>query len=260
MAANGAHAHLQQTKRQSTLPSPTLTNPELVLPIDIPPGNALTPPRSTRPPSLSYLYEQRERHDRELSTLDPDRNRKIELLSSSRKRSLRRSTSGYSTTNPSANNTMRMIDASSPDVPLGSSPTVFPERTSSRQHLAPSPANTMQRKPSNASSAFTFDLDKIPNYQFDGEDSDIGTLDGYSDGTATPTRDHSPSFTRDAQGRARQRVERSSQELSKRAEMILANAKKRLNVSPPHLCWWNVSVVTDCGCSSWTRICEVREP
>ncbi|GAB7339064.1 hypothetical protein MBLNU457_5720t1 [Dothideomycetes sp. NU457] len=128
-----------------------------------------------------------------------------------------------------------MIDASSPDVPLGSSPTIFPERTSSRQHLAPSPANTMQRKPSNASSAFTFDLDKIPNYQYDGEDSDIGTLDGDSDGTATPTRERSPSYARDAQGRARQRAERSSQELSKRAEMILANAKKRLNLMDQNL-------------------------
>jgi len=93
----------------------------------------------------------------------------------------------------------------------------------------------MQRKASNASSAFTFDLDKIPTYQYDGEESDIGTLDGDSDGTATPTRERSPSYTRDAQGRARQRAERSSQELSKRAEMILANAKKRLNVRHPYM-------------------------
>lgn len=229
MATNDAYAHPQRTKHRSSLPSPTLTDPDLVLPIDGPSASELTPPRSTRPPSLSYLYKQRNWHAEELPVDNSRPNQRTELAPALRKRSSRRLKPGHPISG-TPTTTMRMIDASSPDVPLGSSPTIFPERTSSRQHLAPSPANTMQRKPSNASSAFTFDLEQIPNYQYDGEDSDIGTLDGVSDGTATPTREHSPSYTRDAQGRARQRAERSSQELSKRAELILANAKKRLNV------------------------------
>ncbi|KAF4549565.1 Hypothetical protein D9617_21g097860 [Elsinoe fawcettii] len=212
-----------QPKNAGSLPSPTLTNPEMVLPNEVA-YVTQTPPRADRPPSPSYLFDQVAVQDVP-RTITP----KKSLGSMSRRRGLQRSTTeddNYLTITPSMaqGKDISTEDSLDEQNPRWNNP-------------------DMQRKASFIStSTATLDWDAIPDYKYDGEESDIVTLDEAGSGTATPTRegrDQSPAaLARNrsrSRSRSRRRAENSSAELSRRAELILANAKKRLNLMDQNL-------------------------
>ncbi|KAG8625581.1 hypothetical protein KVT40_005982 [Elsinoe batatas] len=214
---------LIQAKSIASLPSPTLTNPEMVLPNEAA-YVTTSPPRAGRPPSPSYLLDQ-------VGDKDVPRTfaSKKSLGSMSRRRGLERSTTeddNYLTVRLSTGDTKRASRSS----------TV--EDEDSRWNNP-----EMQRKASFISaSTATLDWDAIPDYKYDGEESDIITLDEAGSGTATPTksgRGRSPAaLLRNrsrSRSRSKRRQENSSAELSRRAELILANAKKRLNLMDQNL-------------------------
>ncbi|TKX23975.1 hypothetical protein C1H76_3913 [Elsinoe australis] len=197
-----------------TLPSPTLTNPEMVLPDEAAAYITKSPPRTDRPPSPSYLLDQVGDKNAPTKAVTP----KKSLGAMSRRRGLQRSTTEED--NYTA---------------LSSSPAHGIEAAEARPD--------MQRKASFVSTSTTsLDWDAIPDYKYDGEESDIVTLDGVGSGTATPTRSprgESPAArlrtSSRSRSRSRKRTESSSAELSRRAELILANAKKRLNLMDQNL-------------------------
>ncbi|KAF2151251.1 hypothetical protein K461DRAFT_280038 [Myriangium duriaei CBS 260.36] len=194
-------------------PSPTLTNPDMVLPDE---GDAQRDGSAAlsafRPPSPTYLLEQVD-----MVTADHgDPVRKKSLGSMSQRQGLQRATTADD----------------NPHIP-GS----FVEEQEQQEMSKPRwEQRPIQRSVSILStSTISLDLDAIPEYKYDdGEsESDIFTLDG----TVTPTRstagDFEPNGSRPVSGR--RTSEKFSAELSRRAELILANAKKRLNLMDKNL-------------------------
>jgi len=90
----------------------------------------------------------------------------------------------------------------------------------------------MQRKSSNVSMATSaLDLDAIPDYNVDDEGSDYGIFDDDDSGSINNTTMQSMKKNTTPNGENGDGTTRSSVDLSSKADQILANAKKRLNVS-----------------------------
>ncbi|PNS19834.1 hypothetical protein CAC42_7801 [Sphaceloma murrayae] len=214
-----------QTRRVGSLPSPTLTNPEMVLPDEAVAYITRSPPQVGRPPSPSYLLDHTGDKNVSVKSLSP----KLSLGTMSRRRGLQRATTEEDNYGHLASTSTRLGDDKRDQ-----------EETDSKWQQP-----EMQRKASFVStSTVSLDWDAIPDYKYDGEDSDIVTEDDGGSGTATPirsARSESPAAQRREQSRSRsrsrsrRRAENSSAELSRRAELILANAKKRLNLMDQNL-------------------------
>lgn len=221
------------------LPSPTLTNPDMVLPDrsdrDIP-ALPPTPPRDAlpdRPPSVSYLREQASAPSlREVSSIGStgmagSKKEKRGLMS--RKMMLLRSRTA-STTAQVPRSTPTDYTPDDHDSIYASSPTLMDVGG-----LLPEPP-ALERRPSGGTEDFSDDdLAGMPQFLAKYDTKDVIPSDDEFD-------DASPSAQRygysvniegglDEKRRKQEEDEQNSAILSKRAEAILANAKKRLNVS-----------------------------
>ena len=222
-----------------TLPSPALTNADLILPNEVLNHQTSSPPRASRPPSPSYLYKQRrKRGDPSLSA--QQNQQKYGQGRMSRKRTPRRYSSELDDPSAQGDGTSKHTQYS-PESAQASSPTtgsvnVAQRRSPSSQHDFTT-AKHSDRPLSTGSSITASSLDGLSWYKAGDEDedeSDYGTMDGEDDGNTTPTRStflESPPRKRGIVSQTSQEDEEAYTELSRRAEAILANAKRRLNVS-----------------------------
>ncbi|KAF2214974.1 hypothetical protein CERZMDRAFT_105345 [Cercospora zeae-maydis SCOH1-5] len=219
------------------LPSPTLTNIDMVLPIDHGVSARMSPPRTMqRPPSPSYLRDATQEHS--YTTAPMGRKEKLGLVS--RKMMLlrgRTSSNGGIMCRSSSQASTDLVPSSPVLQDVGN---LAPEQLGADFLQLPEPE---PRRASGSSSSglsgMTGFLDKY------GKASDEDTLYDSSE-YATPGRAGRrisvdvrprPSLEEDpAEMRRRQQQEEyESAILSKRAEEILANAKKRLNVMEGNL-------------------------
>lgn len=177
----------------------------------------LAAPAAIRPPSPSYLREQMGRGSpKETQTIV-----KKSLGSMSQRQGLQRATTAEDS--PHLPGSFVETD--------NDSDSGFPDAKKWTQA-------GMQRSFSIISaSTISLDLDAIPEYKYDDGESDIFTVEGAGSGTATPTRSVAGDVSA-LNGRpvsSRRTSEKFSAELSRRAELILANAKKRLNLMDQNL-------------------------
>ena len=233
-----------------SLPSPTLTNPDMVLPNEpsrIP--SLPSPPRNAwreRPPSLSYLRDKPNEGGRPRTasgasgTATPVKKEKRGLMS--RKMMLLRSrtaSNGIMQLNGNVKPVPRSV--ASEEEPRGSadygsgyasSPTLMDVG-----NLAPEQPE--ERRISTSAKSFASDeMNGMQQFlaKYDNKDEDkdeLGTDDELeNESPATQRHSYSASIENglDAQRRQQEEDEHNSAILSKRAEEILANAKKRLNV------------------------------
>lgn len=218
--------------------SPTLTNPDMVLP-DRAIGLALasSPPSSRgRPPSPSYLKDDGRNGSR--STTPTPKKEKRGLMS--RKMMLLRSrTSSASSLHQQhqqqavSRSTPFISECAPEDSAYASSPTLMDVG-----NLAPErPLPSEEKRLSTSGSSFNSEeLAGIPSFLAKYESTDgAGTGDELSDSDSTAVAKYGYSVrieggNYDAQRRQQEEEEHQSAMLSKRAEQILANAKKRLNV------------------------------
>ena len=230
-------------KPPPSLPSPTLTNPDMLLP-EKPIGLPLSPPRHTwrdRPPSPSYLKDRRSesslrsRSGSGGSAVTTAMGKKEKRGMMSRKMMLLRSRTASSGTDVQLNGNSTPVSRHGQyerfdgfDGAYASSPTLMDVG-----NLAPEQPE--QRRASNAtSSGGSDDMKGLPHFLAKYEASNTPENDDELEsnpatqeyGYATSTYDE----TLDARRRQQEEDEYASAILSKRAEEILANAKKRLNV------------------------------
>lgn len=233
--------------------SPTLTNPDMVLPDH--PTSVPSPPRNEfwreRPPSPSYLRdktsEQRPRTSGSGSssvtmTATPGKKEKRGLMS--RKMMLLRSRTASSTVvqlvngngngNGSNNTIPRSVpsEVESEDYGSGyaSSPTLMDVG-----NLAPEQPEQRRMSTSGSSLGSDYDMANLPQFLAKYEDKEARTstddeIEASSPATQRYAYPVSIDDGLDAQRRQQEEEEQHSAILSKRAEAILANAKKRLNV------------------------------
>lgn len=224
-----------------SLPSPTLTNPDMVLPnapFDFP---ALpSPPRSDRrPPSPSYLRDQtNERPAIEVSTGKKERrglmSRKMLLLRSRTGSGLQ--TNGHAQVPRSVPSDSDVASRPSTDYnsTYASSPTL-----QDLGNLAPEQPE--QKRMSTSGSSFNSDeLAGIPSFLAKYEHLEgNGAGDDFSDTDSPVPKKYGYSVSieggMDEKRRQQEEDEHNSAILSKRAEQILANAKKRLNLMEGNL-------------------------
>lgn len=228
-------------------PSPTLTNPDNILPTaDRDYSNyasATTATRAdftrrTRPPSPSYLRERSsnpspaDEHagDRDMGRKDNERSGGLV----SRKMLLLRSRTGGTASNGNLRDARRMrnvshdsIDSDYTSPVLQDVGNLAPEQPAQQAEQLQLPDKELRRK-SGSSSGLSGMADFLAKYaKPEGTGSDDETVD-----------DNAPQFESsevDAQRRKQELEEYNSAVLSKRAEQILANAKKRLNVMEGNL-------------------------
>lgn len=214
-----------------TQPSPTLSNIDMVLPNE-PRKFAMLPSpprkRNVRPPSPSYLKEQTSDSSRDRSgsigdSMPPTRKEKRGLMS--RKMMLLRSRTA-------SNNAF--TTAVKPTLPENDS--VYAVPPSAVQNGNHAPAEPLSRWSSNEeSSGDSDDMSALPQFLAKYETNDMsGTDDELESSPAVARYGYAASnFTSnlEAERRQKEEEEQNSAILSKRAEEILANAKKRLNVS-----------------------------
>ncbi|KAF2145490.1 uncharacterized protein K452DRAFT_315726 [Aplosporella prunicola CBS 121167] len=201
------------------LPSPTLTNPDMILP-DLSDSQDSTPsprPRVQRPPSPSLLRQSLRFSSRPTSQ-----------RTTPTRASTRASQRDSSTFDPDATpkSLFHREDA------LASSPTLS---GTPRANLMGNWQEAMERKSSN-NSLRTMDSDQSRWTGFDGsfgDESGAEDVDGRYD--TLPYVAGSDEETDNEQWDGPDEDEFSSAALSKRAEMILANAKKRLNLMEGNL-------------------------
>lgn len=217
MALHTLQAAAAEDKPLPSLPSPTLTNPDMVLP-DFLPDDAVRVPTSTgRPPSPSYLIAQ---HGQKVyagtgRTIEQNSRKII-----TRKRTFHqrpRVSSGRSATDDNLASPMLY-----PEAALSSSPTV-------NMAAGPTPQNSKMaqdgwRISTGASSINSDDWEAMQIPDFAGLDSDTETLGDDLDVGTPPSETYAEDYVD-----KRVASEQSSVTLM-RAELILANAKKRLNV------------------------------
>lgn len=189
-------------------PSPTLTNPDLVLPNDSNLSDVSSPSRTSPPPSPTYLLERRDQYAKYIEESQKPRTRaKFQYLVARGRAD------------------MGNHRASHEGMALASSPVLGHTDEEYGMNLRP----TLLRNASSVSSINTAALDAIESIQGD-EESEAETLDDDESGNVTPT---APTFSHQLdqpKQQASDHAEESYAELSRRAEVILANAKKRLNV------------------------------
>ena len=216
-----------------TLPSPTLTNPDMVLPKELPKFPALpSPPRNARrarPPSPSYLKEQasepalRERSGSIEQFKMPAKREKRGLMS--RKMMLLRSRTA------SNGVVARSTESSSQDQDstYGSSPTIR-----SGDNLVPAESQTWYSS-TGESPTDSDDMAALPQFLAKYDTNNMSSTDDEFESSPAVARHAyaASNFTNNLEEERRQKEEDEQQSaiLSKRAEEILANAKKRLNVS-----------------------------
>jgi len=194
--------------------SPTLTNPEMVLPEHMSDTASLASlPQVTRPPSPSYLIQQRQ-SSRQMDT--PQGKPKVIRGAKSRHMTCRLSMTPEGEPFP-----VRRVHNRHSDVALGSSPTVGMS-PAMRTRLM----DDARRTSVSASSITSEDLYAMRIPGFDGLDDDTETITD-ADLEVSPQAER----LRMSQKTGSPDTEKSAVTLM-RAELILANAKKRLNVCP----------------------------
>ncbi|GAM82119.1 hypothetical protein ANO11243_000980 [Dothideomycetidae sp. 11243] len=203
-------------------PSPTLTNPDMVLPEDGDTAFASTAlPHGARPPSPSYLLGQIESANNATGT------HKKSLGSMSKRQGLQRA--------DTADDNFQLPGslADSSISRLSPAPTQELKDTNEPRWEKPQAQRAISII---STSTISLDLDAIPEYKYDDSESDIFT-DFPGSGSVTPTRSMSGEFGKvtDRPTSTRRTSEKFSAELSRRAELILANAKKRLNLMDQNL-------------------------
>lgn len=238
MMGSMRHGSSQGGGGQQGLPSPTLTNPDMVLPDRNDPHGRpalpATPPRDAypdRPPSVTYLREQasapslRDAGSPTSGGMAAVKKEKRGLMS--RKMMLLRSRTASNTAQIPRSTPTPSDDQ---DAIYASSPTLMDVGG-----LLPEPA-PLERRPSNGTEDFSDeDLAGMPQFlaKYDTKDV-IPSDDEWDDSSPAPQRlGYSVSIEGglDEKRRKQEEDEQNSAILSKRAEAILANAKKRLNVS-----------------------------
>ena len=235
-------AQQRRRKRLPSLPSPTLTNPDMVLPNGAP-SNIPSPPRyptRDRPPSPSYLRDQTNKVGRartgSASSGGAVTGKKEKRGLMSRKMMLLRSctASGQNVHGIANGNGPRSVPSSSDgrpsaDYTYASSPTLMDVG-----NLAPEQPEP-RRTSTGGSSLASDDMNGLPEFlaRYDIP-AGAGTDDELESVSPAPQKyDYSVSSESglDAERRQKEEDEQNSAILSKRAEEILANAKKRLNAS-----------------------------
>ena len=207
-------------------PSPTLTNPEMVLPNDIERNLLSSPPRAGRPPSPSYLYDK---HDNTPSRLHKPQSKNNAGLAS-KKKAFQRSKGGHA---PGLKGESHCTWYNDQDLAFESSPILKDPETLSHQQVV---AAQDSRRFSDVSSVLDSDDLESLTPGSDDTTSDSGTAEdeGSDSGTLRgSTLEDSPTVRRHSRRQSDRKAEETSAALSRRAELILANAKKRLNVGTP---------------------------
>lgn len=200
--------------------SPRSNYHTLLLPDDVQNSSSTTPPRSRRPPSISYLYEQRDEvvSSEALPTAHPG------LLL--RKRGSRKTASGFEMGQRGGED-VGQTHAEEADT-FGSSPILPQLRTPLSRTLS---AGNSRRRFSNVSNIEDVDFVDLSTPGFDNTPSDLGIrMDSRATTPTMSVLGESPLAKRDLQRQMPRSTDKSSAALSRRAELILANAKKRLNV------------------------------
>lgn len=216
MALRTLPATAAADKPLPSLPSPTLTNPDMVLPDSLPEDAVRSPTSAGRPPSPSYLIAQ---HGQKVYA---GMGRTVEQSSRkviSRKRTFQRSriSSGRAPTDPNYSSPSFYSEpayGSSPTVSIAAGPTPRKSRL----------AEEDRRISVGASSINSEDWEAMQIPEFAGLDSDTETLGDDLD-IGTP-----PSETSAGDYVSKRMSSGQSSVTLMRAELILANAKKRLNV------------------------------
>ena len=238
--------HDDGMKPRGSLPSPTLTNPDMVLPNEPTHYPALpsSPPRRgwrERPPSPSYLKDHHTDESRTLrssasmSAMQTPKREKRGLMSRKMMLLRSRTASGGAVGVNGSPDMPRSVpsDTSRPSEDYGStyasSPTLMDVG-----NLAP---EQPERRPSaSGSSSFgSDDMAALPHFLAMYEKKEASGTDEETDGESSAPHRYEDSVSiengLDAHRRQQEEDEHNSAILSKRAEQILANAKKRLNVS-----------------------------
>jgi hypothetical protein len=217
-----------------SLPSPTLTNPDLVLPDEPQRFQSLNSPpryaRNARPPSPGYLFDTSSRSSRDRSSsngsgaMPSQKKEKRGLMS--RKLLLLRSRTASSATQVTVSQPTRSAYDDYHSA-YASSPTLMDVG-----NLAPEmPQN--RRTSTSGSSLSSEDLSSLPQFLAKYEQDTSPEEDELD--VETPVVEKADvmdvrDLSLEAQRRQQEQDEQTSALLSQRAEQILANAKKRLNV------------------------------
>jgi len=233
------------------LPSPTLTNPDMVLPDfgDLPPMPS--PDRRVRPPSISYLKDitNEDAGMRQQQSVGGQKKEKRGLMS--RKMMLLRGRT-YSNGVPQAQSRSSTDEQDARQGAIASSPTI--------QETVPSGVDWAANANRQSVSSFNSDdFAAIPAFLSRYRNGD-GTEDEYTDSESPAAQrkmGYSVSIAGGADAQRKEEEEQNSAMLSRRAEQILANAKKRLNVSIGALPGMHTSVLT-CD-SSWRATSVAHE-
>ncbi|GAB7348420.1 hypothetical protein MBLNU459_g6846t3 [Dothideomycetes sp. NU459] len=222
MALRTLQAAAAEDKPLPSLPSPTLTNPDMVLPDSLPEDAVRSPVAAARPPSPSYLIAQ---HGQKLYPGGAKTAAQGTRRTITRKKTFQRSRGppGRAAFDDDCDSPARYPEAaygSSPTVSMAAGPTPKKSRL----------AEEDRRISVGASSINSEDWEAMQMPVFAGLDSDTETLGDELDIGTPPSE---TSYTDDYISK-RQEPERSSATLM-RAELILANAKKRLNLMDQNL-------------------------
>ena len=268
--------HNKSMRSLPSVPSPTLTNPDMVLPNEpnhIP--SLPSPPQTAwryRPPSPSYLKDKRDEGSRPGTassgggTAMSAKKEKRGLMS--RKMMLLRSRTASSgavqligDSQPIPRSTPSDLEADDYDSAYASSPTLMDVG-----NLAPEQPEVLQqyedkRMSTGRYSTISEDMSGLPQFLAKYENRDETGTDDESDADSptAPKYGYSVSIEggMEAQRKQQEEDEHNSAILSKRAEQILANAKKRLNV---RYALFNFrGTFTDQPASSWKATYEVHE-
>jgi len=219
-----------------SLPSPTLTNPDMVLPTA---GFMRDPesPESLRgPPSISYLRDITNQHAGARASMDRDRpsppKKEKRGLMSRKLMLLRSRTASDRQDDTGRHNFPVRIDSLEDSSAIPSSPTIY---DSDRL----TPRATSEKRMSIGGSSFNSDdygaLPAFLSRHRSREDTESEDTDTEKPGAMRMGYSCSIAGGSDAQRRTREEEEQNSAMLSQRAEQILANAKKRLNLMEGNL-------------------------
>ncbi|KAF7189646.1 hypothetical protein HII31_08966 [Pseudocercospora fuligena] len=240
------HTAWSEDKPLPSLPSPTLTNPDAILPNTGLPSVSSPPRFSRRPPSPGYLRETPSPNSSNAGGMAATMAKKDKLGLMSRKMMLLRTKTGSS---GSINGSGRMTPRGTPSPSPGSfdfvpSSPILQDVGNLAPELAEpdllQPPESERRRASGSSSS---DLSGMAGFlekysKRDGSSDEEALLYDSSE-NATPLKSEeardSIDDEADAQRRRQEQEEYNSAILSKRAEQILANAKKRLNVMEGNL-------------------------
>ncbi|KAF2764647.1 hypothetical protein EJ03DRAFT_385844 [Teratosphaeria nubilosa] len=249
----GAHEFLAEKPLPNLPGSPTLTNPDMVLPLSGAKFPVLAgPPHSAkkiRPPSPSYLRDKTNEGPQYARTpagsgVSQEKEKRGFM---SRKMMLSRSRTGSATSQRQAaprstsktSGRMEVDDVEYNSKALASSPTLIDVENLAAEQSA---QGLGRRSSTGGSSSTSEDYVDVPTFwsKYHTNDSSLAlTVDEASDNDTQSRRPMGHNVTiggdYDAQRRQQEEDELNSAILSKRAEQILANAKKRLNLMEGNL-------------------------